>query len=173
MNCPEKKRYLKAAVFAVGIFGASTGNSETNCNPEELSFEGWNDWRQITSEPVKSAAHSNNWVGVFVDKIAEDVYLRAGAMYPVCAKVVKPIYHDATGEIVRKLTVMVKMQPGFDPENGDWWYAFSDATGTRHWAQGTPHDCIICHKQAAETDYLFSAEVLDAANKSRTNTDEE
>jgi hypothetical protein len=29
------------------------------------------------------------------------------------------------------LTIMLKMAPGYDPENGDWWYASAVATGTR------------------------------------------
>ncbi len=95
---------------------------------------------------MKSAGHSNNWVGVYVDELAKYTYLGAGSLYPVCAKVVKPIYYDASGERVRKLTIMVKMPPGYDPENGDWWYASSDAADAKLGAQGKRHDCIICHR---------------------------
>ena len=60
---------------------------------------------------------------------------------------------------------MVKMPPGYDPENGDWWYASYDATGIKVSEQGRLAGCIPCHKQAARTDYLFAQDVLNAAKE--------
>jgi len=128
-------------------------------------FEGWWEWAKVTPTPVVSKGHNSNWVGIYVDELAKDTYLNAGAPYPECAKIVKPIYNDAEGKSVRKLTIMVKMSPGYDPENGDWWYASYDATGLNVRSQGRLDGCIPCHKQAAETDYLFSKDVLNAAKE--------
>ncbi len=140
--------------------------AESACDDENaMTFEGWREWASVTSQPVKSLGHSNNWVGIFVDELAKDTYLGAGAPFPVCAKIVKPIYRDAEGKTVRKLTIMVKMRPGYDPDNGDWWYAHADPSGTPFGRHGRLHACIFCHKQAVETDYLFSKEVLEAAKE--------
>ena len=64
---------------------------------------------------------------------------------------------------VLKLTIMVKMPVGYDPDHGDWWYGMSSADGVRLSRRGKLTDCIACHQQAAETDYLFSREVMSAA----------
>jgi hypothetical protein len=72
---------------------------------------------------------------------------------------VKPIYTDESGAEIRKLTVMMKMAPGYDPENSDWWYGVYDRSGTKIREEGKLPDCILCHQQALETDYLFSNEV--------------
>jgi hypothetical protein len=60
---------------------------------------------------------------------------------------------------------MVKMSPGFDPENADWWYGVYDESGTNMWDEGKLSDCIICHKQTADTDYLFSKDVINAGKE--------
>jgi len=161
-------RYIIILLIAV-VAGAVVAYADTavkRCNePSRLTFKDWRDWWQVTSKPVVSAAHNNNWVGIFVDKLAKDTYLNASAPYPVCAKIVKPIYNDAEGKSVRKLTIMVKMPPGYDPENGNWWYASYDKTGQQIFKHGKLNDCIQCHKQAVATDYLFSEEVLKSVHE--------
>ncbi len=158
--------FLFLTATIVGAVGANAEQTAKHCNEANgMTFETWMDWRKVTPKPIRSKGHNNNWVSIYVDELAEDTYLSAGAPYPECAKIVKPIYNDAEGESVRKLTIMVKMAPGYDPENGDWWYASGDETGTRVGQQGRLDGCIPCHKQAAETDYLFSKEVLDAAKE--------
>ena len=155
---------LLAAVL-LGVLSVDTAHSSGLCRPEEMTFAGWENWQQITHKPVKSAGHNNNWVGIFVNEFASDFYLDAGPLYPECAAIVKPIYTGPDGQSVKKLTIMVKMPDGFDDENGNWWYAASDPSGIRivpklrHW------ECIACHEQAADTDYLFSEDVLEAAKE--------
>lgn len=151
--------FLLATTF--GAIVVSADPIEKHCDDVNgMTFENWMDWRKVTPKPVKSKGHSYNWVGVYVDELAEDIYISAGAPYPECARIVKPIYNDTEGKSVRKLTIMVKMAPGYDPQNGDWWYASYDATGTKVIEQGRLDGCIPCHKQASKTDYLFSKDVL-------------
>ena len=158
--------FLLLIVAIIGAVEVNADLTEKQCDESNgMTYEHWMDWRKVTPKPVRSKGHNYNWVGIYVDELAEDTYLSAGAPYPECAKIIKPIYNDADGKSIRHLTVMVKMAPGYDPENGDWWYALVDATGTRVGAQGRLDACIPCHKKAAETDYLFSKEVLDAAKE--------
>jgi len=147
------------------VFGTETGSTTQSCNDTAMSFEDWQQWASITAEPVRSAGHSNNWVGIYVNGLAEETYRLASSPYQVCAKIIKPIYTDSSGTNIRKLTIMVKMPAGYDSENADWWYGVYDASGTDMWDEGKLQDCIICHKQAAETDYLFSKEVLNAGKE--------
>lgn len=150
---------------SINALGAESGSTTQSCGDTIMTFEDWRDWTSVTPEPVKSKGHSNNWVGIYVNKLAEATYLSASTPYQVCAKIVKPIYADSSGASIRKLTIMVKMPPGYDSENADWWYGVYDASGTDMWDEGKLPDCIICHKQAAETDYLFSKEVISAGKE--------
>jgi len=146
---------------AVGAISVNADPAVKRCDDSNgMTFVGWRNWTRVTPNPVVSEGHSNNWVGIFVDELAKETYLSAGAPYMECAKIVKPIYNDGEGESVRKLTIMVKMPAGYDPDNGDWWYASYDATGAYARRQGRLGECILCHKQAVATDYLFSKEVL-------------
>ena len=84
---------IPLAVAAIVVTAAPTGE---RCDEDDgMTFEGWREWTQVTSKPVVSEAHSNNWVGIFVDELAKTTYLSAGAPYPGCAKIVKPIYSDS------------------------------------------------------------------------------
>jgi hypothetical protein len=147
------------------VFGFSAANSSSMCAPEKLTFEGWEEWQQVTRKPVRSAGHSDNWVGIFVNQLASGVYLNAGPSYPESAAIVKPIYTGPDGATVKKLTIMVKMAAGFDDPNGNWWYASSDPSGTRIVRKVRRSECIECHEQAADTDYLFSEDVNEAAKE--------
>ena len=159
--------FLACALFlnAISALGAESDSATESCDITEMTFEDWPHWTSVTPKPVRSKAHSNNWVGIYVNKLAEATYLSASSPYQVCAKIVKPIYTDASGTKIRKLTIMVKMSPDFDPENADWWYGIYDESGMDMWDEGKLSDCIICHKQAAETDYLFSKEVINAGKE--------
>jgi hypothetical protein len=153
---------LLNAKSAMGVESSSTVET---CTETTLTFEDWQQWAAITPEPVRSQGHSNNWVGIYTNELAEKTYRSASSPYQTCAKIVKPIYTDSTGQNIRKLTIMVKMPPGYDPENADWWYGVYDASGTKMKRRGKLMDCIPCHKQAAETDYLFSKEVVTALDE--------
>ena len=73
-----------------------------------------------------------------------------------------PGYTDSSGTEIFRIGVMVKERSGYDPENDDWWYAVYNPDGTNPSMTGKIAFCITCHKQAGETDYLFSKEVLEA-----------
>jgi len=69
---------------------------------------------------IFSKGHSETWVDVYVNELAEETYRNTAGPYLVCAKIVKASYDDEDGKEFRSLTVMVKMPDGYDPENGDW-----------------------------------------------------
>jgi len=164
---------IRLAVILIGALllnaknamGVESSSTVETCTETTLTFEGWQQWAAITPKPVRSQGHSNNWVSIYANELAEKTYRSASSPYQTCAKIVKPIYTDSTGKNIRKLTIMVKMPPGYDPENADWWYGVYDASGTNVKRRGKLMDCIPCHKQAAETDYLSSKEVVTASDK--------
>lgn len=154
----EKARNLYIVGFALTIlFLVTPAMAESpSCGvDDESAFADWRQWTKLTSEPVRSHGHSNSWVDIYADDLARETYLSAGAPYPECASVVKPQYSGKSAETVRKLTIMVKMPAGYDPDHADWWYALADADG-RIKREGKLYECISCHRQVKETDYMFS-----------------
>ena len=53
------------------------------------------------------------------------------------------------------LTIMVKREGGYDPENGDWEYLMTTATKAVR-MQGNLGMCIGCHSAAYDSDYVFT-----------------
>lgn len=134
------------------------------CWPDgEITFEDWPNWTAVNAEPIQG--HDSEWASVFVNELAAPTYLSADSPYPICAQVVKPEYFDESATRAARLTVMVKMPPGYDPEHNDWWYGIYEGSGRLWSKKGLLPDCIACHQQAAETDYMFSKEVLEASNR--------
>jgi hypothetical protein len=127
-----------------------------------MTFEDYVDWTQVNDKLIEG---HEAWVTVYVDDLAEDSYLSASAPFPECAKIVKAQYLTPDAATVDQLTVMVKMPAGYDPANGDWWYARYERTGAVQLSAGKLPECIACHQQAAQTDYLFPVEVLAAAQE--------
>ena len=56
---------------ASNVLGAESDSATQNCGNTILTFEDWRDWTSVTPKPVRSKGHSNNWVGIYVNKLAE------------------------------------------------------------------------------------------------------
>ena len=108
-----------------------------------------------------------------LNKKAVDAYVEIKPLFPVGSEVFKPLYSDAEGKEFARLVIMVKMEEGYDSDNGDWWYGVYDESGTEMAYEGRIPECIRCHKMAIETDYLFSRSVMKKLDGIDTNEFEE
>jgi hypothetical protein len=129
------------------------------CSPDvPPDFSDYAGWTKINERPIKG---HEIWVDVYVDDLAEEIYLSAsGKTFPVCAKIVKTHLIGAESETVTAVTVMVKMPAGYDPEHNDWWWGMYDKSGKIAEMSGKVQVCIDCHQPVAEADYVFSKAVL-------------
>jgi len=50
---------------------------------------------------------------------------------------------------------MVKREPGYDPEHGDWEYLYVVSKPEKTVTRGKLESCIDCHSHAKDKDYLF------------------
>lgn len=134
--------------------GPSNGARQKTDPAAAFDFSGWASWPAVTPGRLWSRAHDKKHVEVFVSPGHVAAY-RAGGAMPVGSRVAKAIYDDATTRRVRAIHVMVKMKPGYDPDDRDWYYGVLSADGKRARAQGRIDLCINCHIQAEKTDYLY------------------
>ncbi len=140
---------------------APEGFVDLDCGSgDEQAFEDWASWTKVNPTILLSEGHENSWVDIYVDDLAKSTYLEASAPYLECARIVKARHPGETLKAVTRLFVMIKMPPGYDPENNDWWYGQYIESGTIEFFAGKVESCIECHKKASETDFMFSKEVL-------------
>ena len=147
------------------------------CLPQEraervMVFPKWKKTYDLTKGIMESDAH-NAYVEILLNKKAVDAYVEVKPLFPVGSEVFKPLYRDAEGQEFARLVIMVKMQEGYDSENGDWWYGVYDESGTKMAYEGRIPECINCHALAKETDYLFARSVMKKLDGIDTNEFEE
>ncbi len=81
---------------------------------------------------------------------------KAGQPVPVGTMVVKEKYPDYSPDATpAAVAAMIKHEPGYDPEHGDWEYAYEQFSPEHKMSRGKIESCIECHKGTRSTDYLF------------------
>jgi len=100
-----------------------------------------------------------------VNAIAKKAYVEKLNLLPVGSIILKPLYPDEQRSEIAKLTIMLKMEKGYDTQHGDWWYGVYDETGMEEYNQGKIQACIKCHAKAKETDYMFSEIMMESINE--------
>lgn len=120
-----------------------------------VSCENWESWPQINEATFRSEGHQKAWVDVHVEPQFEAAYRAGVGPMPVGMRIVKAAHAkgETPGNVIG-LTVMVKMKPGYDAANGDWFYGVYDPSGTKASKQGRLEVCIDCHSQWTDHDYL-------------------
>ncbi len=146
-------------VLVTLLLAACAGDDDAALRAEASSYR---QFTKVNPQPFRTAQHQgNSMVNVWTNELATAPYLQLNATppaqplaFPVGAMVVKEMLAaDGSPEI---LTVMAKQPPGYDPTNGDWWFARldSNANATRSDFVGRVGFCIACHNGAAG-DHLF------------------
>ncbi len=133
------------------------GGSGSDLAATGVDFSDWQNWTKVSSAAFQSKGHkSAKWVEVYVPADQANGYTSLSAPFAKGTAVVKTHLADDGGKpgSVMALTVMAKMGPGYDSENGDWYYAMLSADGDSAKAQGKMQACIGCH-DSADKDVLF------------------
>ena len=131
-----------------------------------IAFEDWRQWAKTTPTPYFSREHGNRWVTIYFDDLAGTSDQSTSREFAVCAKIIKVHFTGVTGATPRKLFLMAKMPPGFDPDHGDWWYGnYNHTVGPAMIEQGAIVACINCHERASALDYVFSKPMIAKSTK--------
>lgn len=90
----------------------------------------------------------------YVNPLAHDAITNGAVTMPAGAIIVKENYmQDST---YAAATVMHKV-PGYNPQNGDWFWVKYDANGVAEEGAGRAAMCQQCHAAARDRDYLMTA----------------
>ena len=123
----------------------------------------WGLCRALTPEEVQeqnaaAKAHGPHVAHAVVVRVSPDAVasFREGKPLPTGAMVVKEKYSDglALGPL-QEYAIMIKRQPGYDSDGGDWEYAYVTLVPARSVVRGRLGACADCHSNANDRDYLF------------------
>jgi Cytochrome P460 len=106
---------------------------------------------EIKDAKKRSGPHALSFINIYMNDIAADAFHRSRTPYPVGSVIVKEkcLSRDPIG-----LGGMIKRPPGYDPENGDWEYFYSEEPST--FEGGKIASCVQCHRGASSRDYVFA-----------------
>ena len=117
------------------------------CDPLNLSIPG-----PITSQDP----HTGHFIKVYLNSLAKDgVANRANGPLSVGSTVVKEKYRDLPQTSRFAYAAMLKREPGYDAEHGDWEYVYVTTDWQRKVIRGRLKNCIDCHQKTSATDYLY------------------
>lgn len=159
------------------LLGSASAETNTTQNlvkhdyKSEFIFPRWKKLHRLNTKPLESDAH-RAWLDIYVNTLAKEPYINKAAQFPIGSIVLKPLHSDPQRSETARLVIMMKMDKGYDPQNGDWWYGVYDETGMEGWYQGKIKSCIKCHTHAKETDYMFSETVMETINEERQKSSE-
>jgi hypothetical protein len=112
-------------------------------------------WVQNGGEK-RHGPHFQHWIVVRVSPTAIEPFKAGDAPMPVGTTVVKEKHTDILAkEPVAEYGAMVKREPGYDPEHGDWEYVYVVLKPQKNVTRGRLESCIECHAHAKDQDYLF------------------
>ena len=155
--------YMLLPLILSTVFVLDLSASHTD-QKNQFTFPHWKNLHKLNTEALLSDSH-RAWFDIYINALAKKAYIEQWSLLPVGSIVVKPLYSDSDRTETSKLTIMIKMEKGYDRDNGDWWYGVYDETGMEGWYQGKIKSCIKCHTHGKETDYMFSESVMESISE--------
>ncbi|HKR13963.1 MAG TPA: cytochrome P460 family protein [Pyrinomonadaceae bacterium] len=99
--------------------------------------------------------HLNKYISVFVNPVGrEQMMTRRKPKFPVGTMIVKEKHGSADSTKPELLTAMIKRQPGYNPESGDWEYLLLDGAASKIVEQGKLTQCSGCHRPYEYSDFV-------------------
>ena len=99
--------------------------------------------------------HRDKFITVYVNDIGRQAMMEQKVpRFPQNSVIVKEKLPTKDSSEPELLTVMVKREPGYSVENGDWEFMVFDGPGKSVRARGKLEACQGCHRMVKNTDYV-------------------
>ena len=129
---------ILSTLFMLDLSASQTDNDEKvnkNDNTKQFTFPRWKSLPKINTVALPSVDH-DAWFDIYINTMAKKAYIDKSNLLPVGSIIVKPLYPDLKRSETAKLTIMLKMEKGYDSKNGDCWYGVYDECGMKVSSQG-------------------------------------
>jgi len=143
-------------------------------HPGDELIAGYRQWTRVNPEPLLIAAQNaaacaiplqsavpagphakDKYITVYVNDVGKHAMLEEQTPhFPQGSVVIKEKLTTAKSTTPELLTVMIKREPGYNPESGDWEYMVVDGTGKKVQERGKLENCQSCHLREQDTDYV-------------------
>lgn len=143
-------------------------------------IQGYRDWTKVNPQPVpivsrqvsnlcsmqvnlkdntiydaESSPHANRLITVYVNELGRRAMLtELKPTFAVGSVIVKEKLSPQKQDEPELLTVMIKREPGFNPEVGDWEFMATNGAGTEVGMRGKLESCQVCHVPLKKTDFV-------------------
>ena len=104
---------------------AAAGDGEAVYAPLDVGTD-WKSYKQMNTSPVMSKTHGGRFVDTWVNEVGAAAYLADEGDIPVGTVIVKTSWEKEGGKpstTPGPIFVMKKMEAGYAPDHGDWFYA--------------------------------------------------
>ncbi|MFT7678232.1 MAG: hypothetical protein ACI8QC_002218 [Planctomycetota bacterium] len=147
------KLLAAALAFAAVSACASLGTPEDQSAGASLWREiaDHQEWGQFEKHPGRQRGKRPH--GTFVASYINDIAAGDQTNPPMGSVIVKESYSSEGQALPNNLTVMKRIE-GYDPDNGDWFWARFDADGALTHS-GKVGMCADCHFDAGNDDFVF------------------
>ena len=99
--------------------------------------------------------HFNKYVSVFVNSVGREAMMtQLNPRFPVGSMIVKEKLDKADSTTPELLTAMIKREPGYNPEAGDWEFLTLDGAASKIVERGKLGRCSGCHKPYQSSDFV-------------------
>lgn len=102
-----------------------------------------------------SSPHLNKYISVFVNPVGREAMMtKQSPKFPIGSMIVKEKLGSVDSTTPEVLTAMIKREPGYNPENGDWEYLVLDGAASKIVEQGKLTRCSGCHRSYEHSDFV-------------------
>ncbi|MBF2054178.1 MAG: cytochrome P460 family protein [Candidatus Sericytochromatia bacterium] len=135
-----------------GVSAPAEGMSDTEI---QTLVQNYQSFPALNEELKRSGTHENMMVRTYLDPTAMAAFNSQSYPYANGTEIVKQGHKTADGP-VEALFIMKKIA-GYDPENGDWFYAMTNGDGMVG-DKGRIQMCISCHGAVRSKDFVYGFE---------------
>ncbi|MCA1577392.1 MAG: cytochrome P460 family protein [Acidobacteria bacterium] len=161
-----------AALASLGCVEVTSSSTRVVAEKDLESLAKYREWTLVNPTPqlMEPAAaiscfiipgrhepspHLNKYVSVFVNPVArEQMMTRQQPKFPAGSMIVKEKLGSRDSKMPELLTAMIKREPGYNPENGDWEYLVLNATASMIVERGKLTRCSDCHTSYKRSDFV-------------------
>lgn len=101
-----------------------------------------------------SDPHMQKYVHVYVSTNGLDAMQKRRGVFPEGAIVLKEKFSDAAGTKTELFTGMIKREPGYNPECGDWEFFTLPGDASKISERGKIQGCMECHVEYKNQDFV-------------------